>query len=437
MRGLLPGGCSPAARRDPQPLNVLVVLADDLGWGDLSCYGRPDYQTPVLDAFGSQGVRLVNAYAASCVCTPTRAALLTGRYPQRLGPGLMRPIPFRPAGRPDAGFLAGLPPTEPTLASLLRDRAYRTTLVGKWHLGYPPRFGPLHSGFEEFFGITSGGVDYFTHRDASGHLDLYENEVPVERAGYLTDLLSERAVRVIERAGRRHEPFYLSLHYTAVHWPWMGPADGRRAGLADLRDRAGGSAAVYAQMVWSLDSGVGRVLDTLDRVGLAPDTLVIFTSDNGGERFSHHGPLAGQKEDLLEGGIRVPAIARWPGTIAPGTVSRQVAVTMDWTATILAATGTAPDPRYPLDGEDLLPGLRGERPPHPRTLHWRHRRLDAPMMQDAMREGPLKYLVRDERESLFDLERDEREQVDLARARPAEVARMRARHDEWFAQMTR
>jgi arylsulfatase A-like enzyme len=347
----------------------------------------------------------------------------------------MRPITFRRHGGEVPS--AGLPPEHPTLASLLRARGYRTALVGKWHLGYLPRFSPLRNGFDEFFGITSGAVDYFTHRDGGGQHDLYENEVPVERAGYLTDLLSERAVGVVERAARAREPFYLSLHFTAVHWPWMGPADGRRAGLHDLRDRAGGSPAVYAEMVRSLDTGVGRVLAALDRLELARHTLVLFTSDNGGERFSSQGRLAGRKEDLLEGGIRVPAIARWPGTIPAGTLSRQVAVTMDWAATILAATGIAPDPRYPIDGEDLLPDLRGSRPPRPRTLHWRHRRPDAPLIQEAMREGRLKYLERDDREYLFDLERDEGERADLARGRPADVVRMRARHDAWFATMIR
>lgn len=429
-------GCATALERRPPPPNVLIILADDLGWGDLSCYGRADYRTPALDGLAGEGVRLVNAYAASCACTPTRAALLTGRYPQRLGPGLLSPIPFRRG--PASGALSyGLAPAQPTLASRLRNLGYRTALVGKWHLGYPPAFSPLRSGFDEFFGITSGGVDYFTHRDGGGHPDLVENDVPVERGGYLTDLLSGRAVDVVARAARDGRPFYLSLHYTAVHWPWMGPADAHRAGLADLRDPAGGSAAVFGEMARSLDAGVGGVLDALDRHGLARTTLVIFTSDNGGERFSHHGPLAGQKEDLREGGIRVPAIARWPGVLPPGAISPQVAITMDWTSTVLAAVGAPPDPAFPLDGQDLLAELRGGRPPRPRALHWRYRRPRLPMSQEAMREGRLKYLAEDGREFLFDLEVDPGERVDLAAARPAEMARMRARHEAWFAEMVR
>jgi arylsulfatase A-like enzyme len=279
-------------------------------------------------------------------------------------------------------------------------------------------------------------VDYFTHRDGGGNHDLYENEVPVERTGYLTGLLADRAVVVLEGAAHRRAPFYLSLHFTAPHWPWMGPADGHRAGLRDLRDRHGGSPAVYHEMVRALDAGVGRVLAALDRLGLARDTLVLFTSDNGGDRFSLHGPLSGRQGELLEGGIRVPAIVRWPATIPPGTVSRQVAVTMDWTATILAATGTAPDPRHPLDGVDLVPYLRASARPRPRTLHWRHRRAEAPQIQEAMLEGRLKYLEQDDRVRLFDLERDPGEQTDLSATRPADVARMQARHHAWFTEMT-
>jgi arylsulfatase A-like enzyme len=190
-------------------------------------------------------------------------------------------------------------------------------------------------------------------------------------------------------------------------------------------------------MLERADQGIGRILAALERVRLRDRTLVIFTSDNGGDRFSRHGPLTGRKEDLLEGGIRVPALLRWPGTIPPGLVSPQVAVTMDWTATVLAATGTTPDPRHPLDGEGLLPDLRGARPPRPRTLHWRHRRAEPPQIQEALLDGRLKYLLQDERARLFDLEHDPGERTDLAAARPAEVARMQARHEAWVAAMAR
>ena len=206
--------------------NVLFILADDLGYGDLSCYGRPDYQTPVLDKLARQGLRFTSAYAAAPVCTPTRCAYITGRYPQRLPVGLTEPLTA--SSPPDLG----LPSDHPTIASLLKGNGYDTSLVGKWHLGWKPEFGPNRHGFDEFFGVLSGAVDYFTHRaaDASGGSaaegggrDLWQDLTPIERVGYLTDLLTDKAVEIITR--RRTKPFFLSLQYTAPHSPWEGPED--------------------------------------------------------------------------------------------------------------------------------------------------------------------------------------------------------------------
>lgn len=194
--------------------NILFILADDLGYGDLSCYGRPDYRTPNLDQLAKQGLRFTDAYSASPVCTPTRCAFITGRYPARLPIGLEEPL----RAKKDVGGRVGLPPEHPTIASLLKSNAYETALVGKWHLSYLPEYGPNHHGFDEFFGVLGGSVHYFTHKDMTGELDLYEELVPVERIGYITDLLTERAIEFISR--RRTRPFYLSLHYTAPHWPW-------------------------------------------------------------------------------------------------------------------------------------------------------------------------------------------------------------------------
>ncbi len=406
--------------------NVLFILADDLGWGDLSCYGRPDYRTPNLDALAAQGTRFTQAYAASPVCTPTRCAFTTGQYPARHPVGLIEPLPWRK----QEGGRTGLDPAFPTVASLLRAQGYETALVGKWHLGYLPKYGPLKSGYAEFYGIMSGAADYFTHDDANGDPDFFENEQPVppERAGYLTELLSARAVEYVTR--RRTRPFYLSLHFNAPHWPWEGPHDAETAkkekrGYDEFRN--GGSLKVYAEMVRSMDAGIGRVLAALRAQGLARDTLVIFTSDNGGERFSYNWPFTGEKSDLREGGIRVPAIVHWPGKVAAGRITDQVAITMDWTATILAATGTAPAPQHKLDGVDMLPVMRtgNARPSFARTLFWRHQR------QSAMRQGDLKYLHDGTDEYLFDIAQDERENGDLKQARPREFAQLRAGFAEW------
>jgi arylsulfatase A-like enzyme len=410
--------------------NVLYIMADDLGWGDLSCYGRPDYRTPNLDRLASEGVRFTQAYSAAPVCTPTRCAFVTGRYPARTAVGLEEPLAWKKQ-LVEQKRDPGLPPEHPTVASLLKAAGYRTALVGKWHLGYLPTYSPVKSGFEEFFGIMSGAADFFTHKDANGEGDLFEAEVSVERVGYMTDLLTERAVEYLRR--RHDAPFFLSLNYTAPHWPWEGPRDesfSRTLGRGYAGFTSGGSLKVYAEMMKSLDEGVGRVLRALDEGGRARRTLVVFTSDNGGERFSYNWPFTGQKFDLHEGGIRVPAFVRWPGVAPGGRTTEQVAVTMDWTATILAAAGARPHPDYPLDGVDLLPSLRGRRSAFERTLFWRND------VQGAVRSGRWKYLkdgAKDER--LFDLQTDEHEQADSRNSHAEIFERLKAEYEKWESQM--
>jgi arylsulfatase A-like enzyme len=403
--------------------NVLFILADDMGYGDLSCYGRPDYQTPVLDNLARQGIRFTSAYAAAPVCTPTRCAFVTGRYPHRLAVGLKEPLT-------DPTSDIGLPPEHPTVASLLKANGYQTALVGKWHLGWKPEFGPNRHGYEEFFGILSGAEDYFTHRaeDFKGS-DLWENLTPVQRPGYLTDLLTEKAVEFITRP--RSRPFYLSLHYTAPHSPWEGPEDAaidhQQHGRGPMAE--GGSLKVYASLVRSMDAGIGRVLQALARAKLERETLVIFTSDNGGERYSFNWPFSSGKMSLWEGGTRVPAIVRWPGVIRPGQTTEQAAITMDWTATILAAAGTAPDAAYPLDGENLLPVCAGTRPAHDRTFYWRT------TTESAARMGRWKYLRESSGEQLFDLSSDPGEKVNLRNNQGEVFERIKNLYGEWNTRM--
>jgi arylsulfatase A-like enzyme len=407
--------------------NILFILADDLGWGDLSCYGRPDYRTPNLDRLAQQGMRFTNAYSAAPVCTPTRVGFLTGRYPARLPVGLMEPI----TERRELGELIktiGLSPDHPTVSSLIKDAGYDTALIGKWHLGYLPVFGPLKSGFDEFFGIMSGAGDFFSHKDMAGDADLFENDLPVERAGYITDLLTTRAVEYIRRPHKN--PFYLSLHYTAPHWPWEGPKDeefSKKLGLGPVAFRSGGSLKVYAEMMKSLDDGVGKVLAALKSAGLERNTIVIFTSDNGGERFSYNWPFSGQKMNVLEGGIRVPGIIRWPGVTTAGSLSDQPIITMDWTATMIAAAGATPDAKFPLDGDDLKTVVSGKRALYDRTFFWRTR------SQGAARSGKWKYIREGKTEFLFDLSIDEREQANYKAAEPQTLERLRGEFNKWEA----
>jgi arylsulfatase A-like enzyme len=410
--------------------NFIFILADDLGHADLGCYGGHGSScSPALDRMAAEGLRFTEAYSNSPVCSPTRFALMTGRYQYRLRGGADEPISSRRRGDP----LLGLPPDHPTLPSLLRDAGYATALVGKWHLGFPPHFGPLKSGYEEFFGVQSGGVDYFTHCDPAGVHDLYDGEKEVYLKGYLTDLLSRRAVEFIERRKGAKSPFLLSLHYTAPHWPWETRADEAESARIHkaIVHLDGGSVETYRTMIRHMDEGIAAVFEALRRIGADENTLVVFTSDNGGERFSDNWPLVGGKMDLLEGGIRVPLIARWPARIAAGRTTGQLAITMDWVATFLRAAGVAPHADYPLDGISLLNILEHPQTTVERELFWRMKYRD----QKAMRAGNWKYLSLEGNEFLFDLARDARERANLARRDPQRLAAMRARYGEWEASM--
>jgi arylsulfatase A-like enzyme len=407
----------------PTVPNIVFILADDLGYADLSVYGQTDYQTPNIDRLAAEGTRFMQAYANSAVCSATRLALITGRYQYRLRAGLEEPI----AGPSDT---IGLPPGHPTLPSLLKKSGYATALFGKWHMGYLPKFGPLKSGYDVFFGNYGGAIDYFTHRPEASDKepeDLYEGEIPVHKAGYYTQLLADRAVDYVEHASP-DKPFFLSLHFTAPHWPWEGPGDESISKeLTDIFDYDGGNLAIYAKMIGALDDGVGRVMGALARKGLDQNTIVVFTSDNGGERFAKTWPFSGQKTELLEGGIRIPAIVRWPGRFAPGAINNQVAISMDWLPTLLAAAGTAPDPAYPTDGVNLLASLRGDQTPFERTLYWRYKSNH----QRAVRDGKFKYLKINDNEFLFDVTVDQRERANLAHRQPKLFGDLKAKWSAW------
>lgn len=420
------GARNAAAQRRP---NILFILADDLGYGDLSCYGRPDYDTPVLDGLAAEGLKFTSSYAAAPVCTPTRCAFVTGRYPQRLPVGLEEPLALRSPP-------VGIPPGHPTVATQVKAAGYDTALIGKWHLGWRPEFNPSLHGFDEFFGSLSGALDYFTHfapdagEGADALPDLWENTTRVRREGYLTDLFTERAVEYVSR--RRTKPFYLSLHYNAPHSPWEGPDDGAEDHAAHGAGPmvGGGSLAAYARMMQSMDAGIGRVLAALRRARIERDTLVIFTSDNGGERYSYHWPFSFQKLYLNEGGIRVPAIVRWPGVVPRGKTTDQAVITMDWTATILAVAGATAAPNFPLDGEDLRPVLSGDRALYDRALFWRTR------TREAARIGNWKYVKEGAQDPhLYDLNVDPGEKTALEGARPEVFANVKRQYDAWAAQI--
>jgi arylsulfatase A-like enzyme len=416
--------------------NIIFVVADDLGFADLGCYGGRDAQfgpvSPVLDQLAAAGLRFTQGYSNSPVCSPTRFALMTARYQYRLRGAAEEPL----SGRSKGSAVLGLSPDQPTLPSQLRAAGYHTALIGKWHLGYPPHFSPLRSGYDEFFGPMSGGVDYFSHAGTNGLHDLYCGEEEKMEAGYLTDLLSHRAVDYVHRMAPKaaqDKPFFLSLHYTAPHWPWETRQD--HALAADIKSNLfhleGGNIHTYQRMIHHMDEGIGWVVNALKETGQLDNTLIVFTSDNGGERFSDSWPLVGGKMDLTEGGIRVPWIAHWPAAIPAGTTTQQHCMTMDWSATLLALGGAAMPSGHVPDGVSLAHVLQNPSENFSRPLYWRMNHRG----QRALREGDWKYLRVDGNDYLFNIPADERERANLAKKQPERLATMRQQWDDWNASM--
>jgi arylsulfatase A-like enzyme len=397
--------------------NVVLIITDDVGYGDFGAYGATDIQTPNVDRLSREGVRLTDFYAAP-TCTPTRASLITGRYQQRVG--LEQALSS--AGPRDGGLL----PTGRSLPQLLKNSGYATGLVGKWHLGWRPEFGPNEHGFDYFFGFKSGAIDFYTHQSANGTDDLFENTAPVKVDGYMTDLITARSVQFIEQhAG---EAFFLDVSYNAAHWPFQVPdhhSVAKAVANQSPLDTPAPTRRDYAAMLERADQGVGQILQALSRLGLERDTLVIFTNDNGGEWLSRNEPLFNRKGTLWEGGIRVPAIVRWPGQLPAGVASSQPAIFMDLTASILAATNTPIPSEAKLEGIDLLPILAGRAPEAQRTLLWRTQ------SQKAVRHGDWKLLVDGGALFLFNLRADIGERHDLARERTDLVRTLRPLIDAW------
>lgn len=420
------------AQKTPRRPNIVLVLADDLGWGDLSSYGCPDIRTPRIDSIGASGVRFTRFYSNGPECSPTRTALMTGRYQQRVG-GLECAIGLHDVGRyDDAEWLQkrgelGLPVSETTLPRMLKTYGYDTACFGKWHLGYPEKFWPNRHGFDEYLGFLGGGADYFTHKEPEqdGKAYFYHNQTRVDRPGYTTDLFAEEGIHWLKKRSRN--PFFLYLPFNAPHTPIQDPGGlDAKSGTAPARE---GHRPTYVKMVQRLDDRVGAVLAQLDAMGAAEDTIVFFISDNGGDPNGRNDPWRGKKSSLWEGGIRVPCMVRWPGKLPAGKTTDQVALTMDVLPTILAATGArAPEGRK-LDGVDLLPVLKGGKAEFSRTVFWRSKR--ARRVRKAVRDGDLKYVLDDGQEEIHDLAKDEREQKNLLANAPGEVRRLKAKLADW------
>jgi arylsulfatase A-like enzyme len=403
--------------------NIIYIMADDMGYGDLGCYGHA-YQTPNIDRLAHEGMKFTQAYANSAVCTATRVGLVTGRYQNRLPVGQQEPLGA-------SARTIGLEPDVPTMPRYMQQLGYRTALVGKWHMGDAPRFGPLKSGYDRFFGIYSGGKDYFVQPQTMAG-GLVDGDKLVAQHRYLTDELADRALREIKEARQDGVPLFMSLHFTAPHWPWEGPEDGpvAQAHKGAIFMAEDGSVRVFQRMMTSLDIAVGKVLQLLADLDQVENTIVVFTSDNGGERYSNVWPLTGMKTELLEGGIRVPVLVRWPGQVKAGSVSDQVCISMDWMPTFIAAGGAPATFSAPTDGMSILPQLTGAATVG-RKLFWQFKANE----QAAHRDGDWKFLRIAGHEYLFNLSFDEHERSNFSRKEPARFDAMKQAHAAWAATM--
>ncbi len=412
--------------------NIIVLLADDLGYADLGFQGCRDIPTPHLDALAASGVRCTSGHVSGPYCSPTRAGLLTGRYQTRFG------HEFNPGGQAGDNSNVGLPLSETTIADRLKSAGYVTGLVGKWHLGSAKKFHPQRRGFDEFFGFLGGAHGYFPESAAA---PIYRGTTAVDEKEYLTDAFGREAVAFIDR--HQKAPFFLYLAFNAVHTP-MHATDSRLARFASIEDPR---RRTYAAMTVAMDEAVGKVMDKLRTAGLADDTLVFFFSDNGGPTMrgttingSRNTPLRGSKRTTLEGGVRVPFVVSWPGKLPAGKVYDQPIIQLDVLPTSLAAAGVGVQPEWNLDGVNLLPHLRGEQTAPHESLYWRFGQ------QMALRQGDWKLVRYDATaddhpdqgvtpHKLYNLHDDVGEASDLAAAQPERVKKMLAVWEDWNAQL--
>jgi arylsulfatase A-like enzyme len=464
---LLPFGfSSDALARDQAgpPPNILLIVSDDQGYHDLGCYGSETVKTPHLDRLAAEGARLTNFYVTWPACTPSRGSLLTGRYPQRHGVYDM----IRNEA-PDYGHeydaneyavtferIGGMDTREVLLPKLLRPAGYVSGIYGKWDLGVHQRYLPLARGFDDFYGFCNTGIDYFTHQ-RYGVPSMYRNNVPTteDKGTYCTDLFRREAVRFLKEQHNKKSPFLLYVPFNAPHnasnldpkirgaaqspdrykklyaelLSEAGYVDRQRYGAPAQAPNAALRRLEYAAAVTCMDDAIGRLLDLLDELKFADNTIVIFFSDNGGGGGSDNTPLRGGKAKMFEGGLRVPCIVRYPGYIPAGTTCDAFLTTLEIVPTLLRAAGVAPPEKIVLDGYDMMPVLAGDQP-SPRTEMFWQRRGDK-----AARVGNWKWVETAAGSGLFDLTQDVGECKDLSRTQPEKLAELKQYFDRWRAEM--
>ena len=403
--------------------NIIIILADDYGYGDVGCYGSKRYQTPHIDALAEGGLRFTDFHSNGVVCSPTRAALLTGRYQQRSGiTGVVTAAGHRHTG---------LDLNEITFAEILKPAGYATALFGKWHLGYSREFNPVSQGFDEFIGYVSGNIDYHAHLDQTGKEDWWKQDELIPETGYTTDLITEHGVKFIQ--SHKEEPFLLYLAHEAPHYPYQGRKDPPRYSVDQGRTEDPVTPKVYKEMIEVMDEGVGRIHQALIDEGLEDNTFIFFFSDNGPDEPGSAGSLRGKKGQIWEGGHRVPAIAYWPGKIEAGQVSELTAMGFDLLPTIAAIGGAILPKNVKLDGINLLPHLIENEQPEPRPLYWGVKN------HLAIRKGDFKLISNYSftEASLFNLRLDPGEKKNLSAQHPDLVIELLKMLEAWHNDVTK
>jgi arylsulfatase A-like enzyme len=428
------------SQADSRP-NIIFIMVDDLGYGDIGCYGNKKFQTPNIDRLAGEGLLFTDYHANGATCSPTRAALMTGQYQYRFGEKFERPLDGSFNG-PDNG----LPGEAVTIAEVLKNAGYATGMFGKWHLGYKPPLLPSDQGFDEFIGLGYGDGDHFTHVDRMGNLDWWHNGTRKMEVGYSVDLITRHSVEFIKK--NKNRPFFLFVSHLAIHFPWQGPGDPphRVEGVNYKNDKWGiipdrkNVSSHIKHMVQAVDTSVGKIVQLLRETGIEKNTLIIFTSDNGGyikyepggfENISSNGPFRGEKGDVWEGGHRVPFIASWPGTIKPGTVTNTTIMTMDMFPTFAALAGISEVDRFKPDGVNIWPHLIHNKKMKHRAVYWKVGN------SHAVRKGNWKLdVIKGGKALLFNVEKDKGEVKDVANKKPALVKKLLAGYKQWEREVT-
>lgn len=401
--------------------NIILIMADDLGYGDISCYGSDFIQTPVLDKMAFEGIKFTDYHSNGAVCTPTRAALLTGNYQQKAG--LEGVIYVQEEKR-----IYGISPSQKTMAEIFKDAGYKTGMFGKWHLGYLPEYNPTKHGFDTFYGYISGNVDYISHRDGINIYDWWRNTELSYDEGYVTDLITNEALKFIE--SNKEEPFFLYLPHEAPHFPYQGRND-KADRLPGKQFHGHGSRPdkkqAYKEMVEIMDENIGRIFDKLKELNLDKNTFVLFCSDNGARNPGSNGDLNGFKSSLWEGGHRVPAIAWYPSKIKSGKAADDTVLSMDILPTLAAVANVSTEHKF--DGIDFSKLLFTNKNLKKRETFWRYRN------QWVAREGDWKYLKIKDIEYLFNLKNDLQEQSNLKEVHPEKMKTLKSLLSTWKIEM--